>query len=211
MADQVRESSQGKTMPEAEVTLRLAHHLVGSGLSPGPVNVSIDGAQVQLGERRVFEIEGFLKSLGWRKERADPGWWGDYRHPEHEAQIRIDSKSGQGDVSAPLCGGGRVLVECKKGPLVRSKSSVEYPLLREALGQALTVPSVEETDLIGVAVPASDRFRELAGRWLEAPLVRRSGIFILTVDREGGVEGFPEALVGSDRRMPVGDSPDLLI
>lgn len=86
--------------------------------------------------------------------------------------------------------------ECKKGPLSRSRSSQEYPLIREALGQLLTVEEVGEKDILAVAVPHTDRFAELASRWRKAPLLKRLGIRILTVSRTGTVEGFDEEPAG---------------
>ena len=40
-----------------------------------------------------------------------------------------------------------------------------------------------------VAVPQSPKFRELASRWRDAPLVQGSGIQIVLVGRDGSVEG----------------------
>jgi len=90
-----------------------------------------------------------------------------------------------------MISGHTLRVECKKGPLVRSKSSQEYPLLREALGQLLTIAEVTERDLLAVAVPHSAKFQELAQRWRQAPLIKRFGIHVLTVDQTGNVFGFP--------------------
>jgi hypothetical protein len=92
-----------------------------------------------------------------------------------------------------LTNGQTLRVECKKGPLQASKSSVEYGLIREALGQILTVENVSSTDAFAIAVPHSRRFADLASRWRQAPLVQRARIQILTVDREGVVHGFSPA------------------
>ena len=103
---------------------------------------------------------------------------------------------GQGDVVARLSTGRTLRVECKKGPLSRSKSSQEYPLLREAIGQLMTVERVEPTDILAVAVPDSPKFNELASRWRNAPLIRRLGLQILTVSRDkGAVSGLNVAAV----------------
>ena len=52
------------------------------------------------------------------------------------------------------------------------------------------VDEVQVKDVLAVAVPHSPKFAELAVRWRQAPLVRRFGIRILTVDQSGGVTGF---------------------
>jgi hypothetical protein len=56
----------------------------------------------------------------------------------------------------------------------------------------LTVNEVGENDILAVAVPHSEKFARLATRWREAPLVKKFGIRILTVARNGKVKGFNE-------------------
>lgn len=118
------------------------------------------------------------------------GWQGKYTHRQWQPQIQVHSYPGQGDVVATLCSSYTLRVESKKGPLLKSKSSLEYPLIREALGQLLTVEEVGDKDILAVAVPYSDKFAALARRWREAPLIQRFGIRILTVDRQNKVDGF---------------------
>lgn len=98
--------------------------------------------------------------------------------------------------------GGRTLrVECKKGPLTRSRSSVEYRLLREALGQLLTIREVRPSDSLAVAVPDSPKFRDLIRLWTDVPLVRRIGIRFLTVSPGGAVSGI-DGLLPEQVREP---------
>ena len=67
---------------------------------------------------------------------------------------------------------------------MRSKSSQEYPLIREAIGQLMTVEEVDANDTLCVAVPESPKFRQLAEKWRNVPLMKRYGIKILLVDRD---------------------------
>jgi hypothetical protein len=83
----------------------------------------------------------------------------------------------------------RVYAECKKGPLVQKPANPEYSLLREAIGQVVTVEQVQDNDIMVAAVPDSPKFRQLASEWRERPLIRRAGIQIVTVSRGGVVEG----------------------
>jgi len=53
-------------------------------------------------------------------------------------------------------------VESKKGPLIRSKSLQDYPLIREAIGQLMTVEHADSLDLLAVAVPSYEKFNALA-------------------------------------------------
>jgi hypothetical protein len=177
-------------MPEPEVSLRLAIHLIATGRAKSEVAVSIDGAHVKMGNKVHFELPQFLASLGWRAEGSEPRWQVVYRNEQHKAAIRVHSQSGQGDVVAKLEEGPIFFAEAKGGPLERSKSSDEYPILREALGQLLTLESLSDGPALAVAVPHSPKFSALAIRWRSAPLIVRTGIRILTVAPSGEVFGW---------------------
>jgi hypothetical protein len=182
-----------KMMPEAEVSLRIASWLIDQGLAVGAVKVAIDGAQVRLKDRVHFDLPLFLAKDGWAASGEAPSWQCGYHRGDGEVRIRVHSVPGKGDVVASLRSGGTFRSECKKGPLVRSKNSQEYPLLHEALGQLLTVREVGDKDILAVAVPHSERFQKLAAEWRRAPLVKRLGIRILTVSQEGAVYGFEKS------------------
>ena len=176
-------------MPEAETSLRLAFFLLQRKLTKF-VEIAIDGASVKTGEKEHFPIKAFLvESQCEPCEPTKGGWSGTYRHVPSGGMLRIHSTPGQGDVVAKLANGRTFRAESKKGPLVSSPSSQEYPLLREALGQLLTVSEIGEADVLVVAVPHSTKFAALAGRWRKAPLVHRLGIQILTVERNNNVHG----------------------
>jgi hypothetical protein len=181
-------------MPEAVVSLRLAFFLIQRKLVASDVRVAIDGAQVKTTNTIHFAIAEFLREFGWFKSATDDVWQGEYLHSGHRQKVVIHSTPGCGDVVAELINGRTLRAECKKGPLERSKSSQEYPLLREALGQLLTFESAGERDLLAVAVPSSKKFEELAGRWREAPLIKRFGICLLTVTRNNEVLGLSEVV-----------------
>jgi hypothetical protein len=84
--------------------------------------------------------------------------------------------------------GRRILAACKKGPLLRRFGAPEYPLLTAVLGQALLF-EVAADDIVVVAVPDTPAFRTLAEAWRSRPLVRRAGIRIALVTRDGMVSG----------------------
>ncbi len=180
-------------MPEAEVSIRLAFWLLDNQLVTGTVEVALDGAQVRVGDTVHFEIHGFMASHGWYKASVGSAWQCDWSSSAEAGTIRIHSSPGRGDVVARLKSGMTLRVESKKGPLTSSRSSPEYPLLREALGQLLTVAEATDDDLLGVAVPHTKKFQSLAERWRIAPLISRLGILILTVDQSGRVHGLPTA------------------
>lgn len=175
-------------MPEAEVSLRLAFHLLSLPGGEGSAEVAIDGAQVKVGKDQIFPISLFLKQHGWEQveQIGQNPWQGRYRRAQ--SQLTIHSTPGVGDVVATV-GTKRIRAECKGGPLIKKPGSREYPILRGLLGQVLTVDRVHDNDILAVAVPRSDKFSQLAGKWRDAPLVIRSQIQIVLVGRDGTVEG----------------------
>ncbi|MBU1737090.1 MAG: hypothetical protein KKG35_03040 [Proteobacteria bacterium] len=147
---------------------------------------AIDGAQVKVKEKIIFPLLDFMCDCGWEKS-SGPDWKGKYTK-QGCADIEVHSTSGKGDIVAKLKD-KTYRVEAKKGPLERSKSSQEYPLMREAIGQLMTVEEVPDNDILGIAVPDSPKFRQLAEKWREAPLIKKYGIKIFLVDRRNQIDG----------------------
>ncbi len=84
--------------------------------------------------------------------------------------------------------GRRIIAACQKRPLVRRVGGPEAPLLTIALGQALLF-DVATDDIVVVAVPDTPAFRRFADVWRERPLLRRAGIQLALVHRNGAVSG----------------------
>jgi|MTBAKSStandDraft_2_1061841.scaffolds.fasta_scaffold05006_6 hypothetical protein len=173
-------------MSKAEVSLRLAISFAEHPDATGGISVAIDGAQVQVGQRTIFPLIAFMNEHGWETPK-DNEWKGRYLK-QNCVPIEIHSIPGKGDVVARLRG-NTYRIEAKKGPLIRSRSSQEYPLIREALGQLMTVEEITDNDILGIAVPDSSKFRQLAEKWRNAPLIRRFQIKILLVDRANKISG----------------------
>ena len=176
-------------MPEAEVALRLAEFILSLPGSGTMASVSIDGASIKVGDAVIFDIGRFMASTGWEQTKEPQvgrnAWTGTYRRGDKT--IRVHSRPGEGDVVATV-DGRRIVAECKKGPLVRKPGSPEYPLLTTALGQALLF-HVAADDIVVAAVPDTPVFRRLAESWRSRSLVRRAGIRIALVARDGAVSG----------------------
>jgi hypothetical protein len=174
-------------MPEAEVALRLAEFILSLPGSGAMASVAIDGARIKVGDLLVFDIGRFMAGTGWEQTKKPQGgrnaWTGTYRRGDKT--IRVHSRPGEGDVVATV-DGRRIVAECKKGPLVRKPGSPEYPLLTAALGQALLF-EVSAGDIVVAAVPDTPVFRKLAETWRIRPLVRRAGVRIAVVARDGGL------------------------
>ncbi|MCD6071881.1 MAG: hypothetical protein K0R61_371 [Microvirga sp.] len=176
-------------MPEAEVALRLAEFILSLPNSGAMASVAIDGASIKVGDAVIFDIGRFMAGTGWEQTKEPQvgrnAWTGAYRRGDKT--IRVHSRPGEGDVVATV-EGRRIVAECKKGPLVRKPGSPEYPLLTTALGQALLF-HVAADDIVVAAVPDTPVFRKLAETWRSRPLVRRAGIRIALVARDGAVSG----------------------
>ncbi len=176
-------------MPEAEVTLRLALFLIYGNHTNDDVICAIDGAQIKTGKTVHFPILEFLNSEGWHGLDQKEKWQCKYIHDDYDQSIIVHSSAGEGDLVSSLNNGYTLRVESKKGPLSRDKSSKEYPLIREAIGQIMTIEHANDDDILAVAVPESEKFLSLASQWRDRPLMRHAGMHIITVNRSNQISG----------------------
>ncbi len=176
-------------MPEAEVTLRLAISIIEEGHAIAPVVVAIDGAQIKTRSTVHFPIVEFLNDQGWFGNGLKGNWQCTYKNEKYNQSIVVHSSAGEGDLVAQIKNGRTLRVESKKGSLSRSKSSQEYPLIREAIGQLMTIENVKANDVLAVAVPHSEKFAGLAAQWRVRPLMKKAGIHIATIDRSNTIRG----------------------
>ncbi len=173
-------------MTEAEVILRLAMHYIKNGLTKEHVNVSIDGAHVKTGNTVHFDIFGFMNDAGLKKLDGQPErWQGEYSFVGFDSHIIISSTSGIGDVNIKLIDGGIIYAECKKGK--NDKRGQEYPLMREAIGQLMTGCNFVEGVVPMVAVPYTDKSKELAERWSALTQIKNLGIKFALICDDGNV------------------------
>ena len=99
-----------------------------------------------------FDIKGFLSENHCEKTDGDfDRWQGQYCITGQKAKIIIESIPGYGDVQILLQNGKTLFVESKKSK--HGKSSQEYPLMREAIGQLMTSSFMNEQTIPAVAVP----------------------------------------------------------
>jgi hypothetical protein len=176
-------------MPEAEVALRLAEFILSLPGSGAMASVAFDGAGIRVADVAIFGIGRFMAGTGWEPIKEPKvgrnAWTGAYRRGDKT--IRVHSRPGEGDVVATV-DGRRIIAECTKGPLVHKARRAEHSLLMTALGQALLF-DVSADDIVVAAVPDTPVFRRLAETWRKRPLVRRAGIRIALVARDGAVSG----------------------
>jgi hypothetical protein len=176
-------------MPEAEVALRLAEFIQSLPGSGAMASVAIDGASIKVGDGVIFDIGRFMATTGWQPvKEAQAGrnaWTGAYRRGDKT--IRVHSRPGEGDVVATI-DGHRIIAKCGKGPLARKPGRLEHALLMTALGEALLF-DIAGDDIVVAAVPDTPVFRHLVETWRRRLLVRRAGIRIALVARDGAVSG----------------------
>jgi hypothetical protein len=176
-------------MPEAEVALRLAEFILSLPASGAMASVAIDGASIKVGDGVIFDIGRFMATTGWQPvKEAQAGrnaWTGAYRRGDKT--IRVHSRPGEGDVVATI-DGHRIIAKCRKGPLARKPGRLEHSLLMTALGEALLF-DIAGDDIVVAAVPDTPVFRHLVETWRRRLLVRRAGIRIALVARDGAVSG----------------------
>lgn len=173
-------------MTEAEVILRLAIYYIKNGLTKEDVTVSIDGAHVRTGDTVHFDIVGFLNEVGLIKTDNDSTrWQGEYSFAGYDNHIIISSTPGIGDVNIKLIDGGVIYAECKKGK--NDKRGQEYPLMREAIGQLITGCDFANGVVPMVAVPYTDKSRELAERWSKLTQIKKLGIKFALICDDGSI------------------------
>lgn len=181
-------SGPGKVriMQEAEVSLRVGIYHIIHGLTKEDVLISIDGAHIRTKNQVNFDIWSFFKDNGLIKiDKETERWQGKYLIRGYEPCIEIVSKPGIGDVNVTLSNGKKLLIESKKGK--ESKSGLEYPLMREAIGQLMTVGELGGNIVPVVAVPYSEKTYSLAKKWSEYSQIKRLGLKFYLVEADGNM------------------------
>lgn len=174
-------------MTEAEVSLRMALYYIQNDLTCENVKVALDGAHIKTGDIVHFEIEKFMKNVQCEKIIGEnTKWQGIYSVNGYEQKIELSSTPGIGDVVVRLKDGKRIYIESKKGK--SNKSSQEYSLMREAIGQLMTGVPLTEDMIPMVAVPYTAKSYELANRWIQLSQIKRIGIQFALVHEDGLID-----------------------
>jgi hypothetical protein len=155
---------------EAEVIIGIAKYLINQKMIEGSVQISLDGMH----------------------KKAYPKW----EEQIKDVPITENTNSGFGDVVvdfnkqfANKIGKSRLFIECKKGSYSNSKTSQEYKLMREAIGQIATVENYDSKTLYAIAVPKSPRTVKLAEEWLKREGIKKLELKILLIDDNDNVFG----------------------
>ena len=173
-------------MKEAEVSIRIALYYICNNITRENVRISIDGAHIKTKDTIHFDIWNFMKENGCKKiDENDTRWQGLYEIVGYEPQIEICSQPGIGDVRVILPNDCILHIESKKG--TEKKGNPEYPLMREAIGQLMTIEYNSNNIIPVVAVPYSQKSYELAKRWSKYEKIQTANIHFILVYENGEI------------------------
>ena len=173
-------------MTEPEVSLYVALYFIKNGLTEEDIAVSIDGAHVKTNDTVHFDINRFFKEHGLIKtDEETEKWQGVYKADGYKGRIHISSVPGTGDIRIQSKNGKTIIVESKKGK--NNKKGMEYPLMREAIGQLMTGGIIDDTIEAVVAVPYTEKSFALASKWVSLPQMKRVGIKFFLVEEDGSL------------------------
>ena len=173
---------------EAEVSLSVALYYIKNQLTNEDVKVSLDGTHIKTGETVHFDIYSFLNSHNCQKVSGSAeSWQGIYLVEGYKNRIIISSTPGVGDVNIVALDGTYLYIESKKGK-PQNRSNSEYALMREAIGQLMTGPQLDDKLIPVVAVPYSEKNYELAHKWRNLKQIQMVGIRFMLVHNDGRVQ-----------------------
>lgn len=173
-------------MKEPEVSLRVALYYIKNGYTSEDVKVFIDGAHVSIKGQVQFKVKEFLRGQNCIKiDNNLERWQGVYEVEGYKSKIIVESRPGFGDVIINLKDGRQLYIESKKGK--SGKSSSEYPLMKEAIGQLMTGCVLTDNMVPCVAVPYTEKSVKLANRWLDLRQMQVVGIRFILVKDDGNL------------------------
>lgn len=177
-------------MPESEVALRLALYLLELPCAEPTANVYLDTQHIESHGRKGFPVVEFLAGEGWTRlsGEGERSWQGSY--VRNGKQIILATNSRRGDVVATIAN-KTVRAECKKGRLSKTKGNPQNKLVHEAIGQLLTTENITDDDVLLVAIPKCTHNQNRV-EWGSRPLMKRIGIKIVLVGRDGTVDGLSD-------------------
>jgi hypothetical protein len=186
-----KEREPTESMPEAEVTLRLAFWLLDRSDQKSHADIAIDGAHVRIApyqqagrwieERTVFDIRSFLTANECHPENLKHEWRGSYNRKGQSLSIKAVCGF---DVQV-RCDGKEIRAECKGGPLQPVKGRSPTAILASAIGQVIVSGSNAQSGELWVAVPDSPAFEKAGTRINKSRAFVNTGIRIALVGRSG--------------------------
>ena len=184
-------------MPEAAVSVRLALWI---SKLPGTskITVALDRMHIWASEyterstgrtvpkKVICDVDELL--VGWESEYPNLKPWCNWRQANSIVDIGSATTPPNAehtvcDIEAPFAL-GKLRVESKQ---VKNKVQ-EQSHLQSGIGQMATIRDFSEGDFLAVAVPYSPRLMQLARRFQEGPIFRRTEIGLVLVHNHGPVD-----------------------
>jgi hypothetical protein len=175
-------------MPLAEVALRLGMHVSRIPGCRGPVSIIIGDEEKAKSRDEAFSIRSFLLRSKWKQAEKEGALNYTGRYVNARKDILQVSHATKTRVTAAIAG-RRLLAVCKGGPIWFHPRNDERGIILSALGDVILLEQAKPNDLLVAAVPGTGRFKVVADRWRNRPLIASSGIMIALVGRDQAVEG----------------------
>jgi hypothetical protein len=186
-----RKPTEAESMPEAEVTLRLAFWLLDRADHKSHADIAIDGANVRIAaheqagrwieERTVFDTRSFLALNECHPASLKDEWRGTYSRKG----LTLEVKSVPGFDVQIRCDGKDIKAECKGGPLQPVKGRSVAAIFASAIGQTIVSGSNAQSEELWVAVPDSPTFENVGRRIIRSRAFAKTGIRIVLVGKTG--------------------------
>ena len=182
-------------MPEAEVSIRVAKHLLGKDALQSTVEIQVQKSQFTRKDTAKndisFSMGTLMGELKLKQISSQPNldgfrWLGEYEL-DNKKLIIHNKRLGICDVFANV-GGKRVLIQCKGGFLNQTTTAKEYAAIWSVLGQVVATENVEDGDIRAIAVPASPAYRQVIAKIKDRPLIKQLGIKFILVSRNKDIE-----------------------
>jgi hypothetical protein len=190
-------------MTQTEVALRLARHLIVSGVACSKVMVTLAGSELTRRENPQFPVDRFLtEHLGFSagKLRKD-SWEGSYMMKDRpHALVLLDRDRLEGHLTTRLANGERLIALASRGHISTVRGSAEHKCVQSAIGRAAT-RDCRAPDVLAICVPRSKLFSKAVRVFREREGVKRLRLHLITVERHGAdVDGMEELAAQSRNR-----------
>jgi len=183
-------------MTQTEVALRLACHLITSGVACSKVVVTLAGAELTHRDKPRFPVDrALIEYFGFTRRRLrKDSWEGSYiMKGRPQSLVLLDRDRLEGHLTTRLASGQRLIAFASRGHVSSVRGSAEHKCVKSAIGRAATW-DCRAPDVLAICVPRSRLYSKAVRVFREREGVKRLRMHLLTVDRHGaGVDGL-EAL-----------------
>lgn len=176
-------------IPDVEAAVRAALALACRPAVSGPVRVGLAKPE-RPGRAMAAALASLITDQGWRPApqsgQAQRANW--ERTYEHDARPSLSLQAADVTLVTARAESHDLLAVCRGGPIWFNPRNDERGILRVAIGETMLLPQAGPEAIVLTVVPMTERFRAVAQRWQERPLLKSSGLALGLVDRHGHLE-----------------------